>query len=103
MASAEQPAPQYGKPLNVVDVGAEDAAMRVREWLDKLLATYEGEAPFALAVGGPRESEARGIYKKARDSKHDNHSTATPFSSPAVPPAAPAPVLKTSPYNCVSP
>jgi len=31
-----------------------------------LLAAHEGDAPFRLAVGDPRESEAMGIYGKAR-------------------------------------
>jgi hypothetical protein len=65
-AYAEKLAAQYGKPLLVVDVGAADAAAQVRAWLDALLAAHAGEAPFRLAVGGPRESEARGIYGKAR-------------------------------------
>ena len=39
---------------------------RGRAWLAALLAAHEGEAPFRLAVGGPRESEARGIYGRAR-------------------------------------
>jgi hypothetical protein len=65
-ALAEKLAAQYGKPLKVVDVGAADAAAKVRAWLAPLLAAHAGEAPFRLAVGGPRESEARGIYGKAR-------------------------------------
>jgi hypothetical protein len=35
-------------------------------WLAPLLAAHAGEAPFRLAVGGPRESEAKGIYGRAR-------------------------------------
>jgi hypothetical protein len=65
-ALAETLAAQVGKPLKVVDVGAADAAAQVRAWLDALLAAHAGEAPFRLAVGGPRESEAKGIYGKAR-------------------------------------
>jgi Circularly permutated YpsA SLOG family len=65
-ALAERLAAQYGKPLLVVDVDTKDAAARVREWLAALLAAHKGEAPFRLAVGGPRESEAKGIYEKAR-------------------------------------
>ncbi len=64
-ALAETLAAQYGKPLLVADVGAADAAAQVRAWLTALLA-HAGDAPFRLAVGGPRESEARGIYGKAR-------------------------------------
>jgi hypothetical protein len=64
-ALAEKLAAQYGKPLLVVDVGAADAGSQMRAWLDPLRAAHEGEAPFRLAVGGPRESEAKGIYGKA--------------------------------------
>lgn len=65
-ALAEKLAAQTGKPLLVVDVGAADAAAQVRAWFAPLLAAHEGETPFRLAVGGPRESEAKGIYGKAR-------------------------------------
>jgi Circularly permutated YpsA SLOG family len=65
-ALAEKLAARYGKPLLVVDVGAKDAGARVGEWVDALLKAHKGEAPFRLAVGGPRESEARGIYGRAR-------------------------------------
>jgi hypothetical protein len=65
-AYAEKLASQYGKPLLVVDVGAADAGEHARAWLDPLLAAHASEASFRLAVGGPRESEARGIYGKAR-------------------------------------
>jgi len=65
-ALAERLVAQYGKPFLVAAVGAADAGERVRAWLDALLAAHEGETPFRLAVGGPRESEARGIYDRAR-------------------------------------
>jgi len=65
-AYAEQLAAQYGKPLKVVDVAAADVGEQVRTWLAALLAVHKGEAPLRLAVGGPRESEAKGIYRKAR-------------------------------------
>ncbi len=63
---AETLAAQCEKPLLVVDVGAADAGEQVRAWLTALLAAHDGEAPFKLAVGGPRESEARGIYERVR-------------------------------------
>lgn len=63
---AETLAAQYGKPFRVVDVDAPQASERVRAWLAALLAAFEGDGPFKLAVGGPRESEAPGIYEKAR-------------------------------------
>src|SRR6478672_642691 len=65
-ALAQNLAAQYGKPVLMVDVGAPDAAAQVRTWLDALLKAHGGNAPLRLAVGGPRESEARGIYQKAR-------------------------------------
>jgi hypothetical protein len=49
-----------------LNVGAADAGEQARAWLAALLAAHTGEAPFRLAVGGPRESEAKGIYGKAR-------------------------------------
>jgi Circularly permutated YpsA SLOG family len=64
-ALAQELAARYGKPLLVVDLGKADAAMRVRAWLEALLASHD-ETPFRVAIGGPRESEAKGIYEKAR-------------------------------------
>jgi Circularly permutated YpsA SLOG family len=65
-ALAETLAARYGKLLKVIDVGARDAPAQARAWLDVLLAAHTGNAPFRLAIGGPRESEAPGIYEKAR-------------------------------------
>jgi len=62
-ALAQELAARFGRPLLVVDLGK--AAMCVRAWLDALLASHN-ETPFRLAIGGPRESEAKGIYEKAR-------------------------------------
>lgn len=65
-ALAQTLAVKYGKPLLVVDASAPDAAARVGAWLDALPAKHADEAPFRLAVGGPRESEAPAIYERAR-------------------------------------
>src|SRR5579872_4589257 len=65
-ALAETLAARYGKPLLVVDVGAADAVMHANDWLVALMAAHGGDAPFRLAIGGPRESEAREIYGKAK-------------------------------------
>jgi Circularly permutated YpsA SLOG family len=65
-ALAERLAAQYRKPLKVLDVAAPDVAARARTWLDGVFAAHRGETPFRLAIGGPRESEAPGIYAKAR-------------------------------------
>jgi hypothetical protein len=59
---AETLAAQYEKPMRAVDVGAPDAGAQLRAWLDALLAAHTSDLPFRLAVGGPRESEAPGIY-----------------------------------------
>ncbi len=64
-ALAERLAAQYGKPLKVLDVAAPEAAAQARAWLDGLFAAHT-ETLFRLAIGGPRESEAPGIYAKAR-------------------------------------
>ena len=64
-AVAEQLALQYGKPSLVVDIGAENAISQVRDWLDAQMAACTSDGPFRLAIGGPRESEAPGIYEKA--------------------------------------
>jgi hypothetical protein len=60
-------AARYGKPLLTVDVDAPDAAERAAAWLKALLAAHAAEAPFRLGIGGPRESEARGIYRRGRE------------------------------------
>jgi Circularly permutated YpsA SLOG family len=65
-ALAKKQAVHYGKPLLVVDVGAADAVSQVRAWLRPLPAAHKGDTPFRLAIGGPRESEAKGIYGKVR-------------------------------------
>jgi hypothetical protein len=52
-------ADELGKPCLALDVAAPDAAARLSAWL----ATVK---PELLSIGGPRESEAPGIYAKAR-------------------------------------
>lgn len=49
----------YAKPHLIVDIAAPDAAGRIRAWL--------GANPGlqTLSIGGPRESEAPGIYRAA--------------------------------------
>jgi hypothetical protein len=53
MACAER----YGKLYLIADVDAPDAAGRIRAWLS------ENPSIRALGIGGPRESEAPGIYR----------------------------------------
>ena len=50
-----------GKPYVVVDLNSADALARARAFL------AEARNATALCIAGPRESEAPGIYAKARD------------------------------------
>jgi hypothetical protein len=61
---AREWADRYGKPLLVIDVSRPDAAAQVAEWLAVQHRRF-GEQ-MTLGVGGPRESEAPGIYASAR-------------------------------------
>jgi Circularly permutated YpsA SLOG family len=61
---AQEWADRYGKPLLVVDVSQPDAAAQVAQWLRAQRQRFG--AHIALGVGGPRESEAPGIYANAR-------------------------------------
>lgn len=53
-------AARLGKPYLLVDIDAEGAAKQAAAWLAAL------QRPLALCIGGPRESEAPGIYAKAK-------------------------------------
>jgi hypothetical protein len=57
-------ADSHGKPLLVVEVSQPDAATQVALWLREL--RKRSGADLKLGVGGPRESEAPGIYASAR-------------------------------------
>lgn len=65
-ALAQALAAREHKPLLVLDVSAPDVAAQAHAWLTGLLAAQPDETPFRLAIGGPRESEAPGIYERAR-------------------------------------
>src|SRR5262245_31075155 len=54
-----------GKPVRVLDLAEPDAAAQAGRWLDNILSTRTPEVPLRLGIGGPRESEASGIYAKA--------------------------------------
>jgi hypothetical protein len=58
---AQEWADHYGKPLLIIDVSQPDAAAHVAPWL------RAQRRHMALGVGGPRESEAPGIYARARE------------------------------------
>jgi len=53
-------AERHGKPYLVVDLDQADAADRIVEWL------ADADSNLVLNVAGPRESNAPGIYAKAR-------------------------------------
>jgi hypothetical protein len=64
-ALAVELAARYEKPQLIVNVGAPQAMAEATAWLRTQRAAL-GDG-FALAIGGPRESEARGIYAAARE------------------------------------
>jgi hypothetical protein len=61
---AQDWAGHYGKPLLVIDVSRPDAAAQVTEWLGAQRRRFGDQ--MTLGIGGPRESEAPGIYASAR-------------------------------------
>ena len=61
---AEEWASHYGKPLLFIDVGQLDAAVQIAQWLRTQRSRFG--AHMTLGVGGPRESEAPGIYESTR-------------------------------------
>ncbi|MPZ39355.1 MAG: molybdenum cofactor carrier [Rhizobiales bacterium] len=54
-----------GKPFLMLALDQPDADVRAAGWLDNLLSGRTPSAPLHLGIGGPRESEARGIYATA--------------------------------------
>jgi Circularly permutated YpsA SLOG family len=62
-ALAQELAHRYRKPLLVVTIGEKEAAHRAALWLRVQEARHGGG--LKLAIGGPRESEAPGIYVRA--------------------------------------
>jgi hypothetical protein len=62
-ALAQELAHRYRKPLLVVELGAPDAVAHAALWLR--VQHRRVSSGLALAVGGPRESEAPGIYERA--------------------------------------
>jgi hypothetical protein len=55
---------QHGKPELVVDVSDQTASAHVVAWLDTQRKRFGPH--MTLSIGGPRESEAPGIYSRAR-------------------------------------
>jgi hypothetical protein len=67
---AEELAHRYRKPLLVIDLREADIVNRAALWLRVQRARTERARPgsgLRLAVGGPRESEAPGIYLRANE------------------------------------
>jgi hypothetical protein len=60
---ASELAQKYRKPLLVADLSSADALEGAVAWLHALIEAHGRE--LALGIGGPRESEAPGIYEKA--------------------------------------
>jgi len=60
----QQWAHQHGKPLLIIDASEPDAPARVGVWVKAQQQRFG--ADMTLAIGGPRESEAPGIYARAR-------------------------------------
>jgi len=61
---AHQWAHQHGKPLLVIDATDKHAAVHAATWLQAQMKRFG--ADMTLGIGGPRESEAPGIYGPAR-------------------------------------
>jgi Circularly permutated YpsA SLOG family len=64
-ARALQWARQHGKPFLVLDATDPTAPARAAAWLKQLTHRFGPE--LTLGVGGPRESEAPGIYQLAKN------------------------------------
>src|SRR5208282_3163138 len=60
---ARELAQRYGKPLFVADLREPDVVERAAHWLRARRAALGPS--LTLAIGGPRESEAPGIYRQA--------------------------------------
>jgi hypothetical protein len=56
---AQDKAAAYDKPCFVANLADADVVAKAREWLDRV-------NPDTLGIGGPRESEAPGIYEKTK-------------------------------------
>jgi hypothetical protein len=61
---AHQWAHQHGKPALIVDAGDSRAAARAAAWLKAQKRRFGPH--MTLGIGGPRESEAPGIYDRAK-------------------------------------
>ena len=64
-ALARDVAERAGKPLLVLELDGADAGQDAQRWLKQQLAACSG-SHLQLGIGGPRESEAPGIYRQAK-------------------------------------
>jgi hypothetical protein len=60
----QQWAHRHGKPLLVIDATEPNAPARAAVWVKAQLRRFGPD--MTLSIGGPRESEAPGIYARAR-------------------------------------
>ena len=58
-------ASQHGKPHLVLDVNDRDAAVHAKAWV--CVQRQRFGPHMVLSIGGPRESEAPGIYRRAKN------------------------------------
>jgi hypothetical protein len=58
-------AKDHRKPLLVISLDDPDAGARTKAWREGFVTDHIGGRPFSLGIGGPRESEAPGIYQTA--------------------------------------
>jgi hypothetical protein len=69
-ALARRFAERAGKPLLAAALDDPAAAGGTSAWLERMAADHRAGRPFALGIGGPRESEAPGIYQRAVEFLH---------------------------------
>jgi hypothetical protein len=69
-ALAHQLAERHARPLLLIGLDQPNAAARTAQWLADRLAGASANAPVRLGIGGPRESEAPGIYRRAAEFLH---------------------------------
>jgi hypothetical protein len=70
-ALARDLAARHGNPVLVVGLDEPEALASAAQWLDEVLPQRTPGAPLKLGIGGPRESEAPGIYTAAADFLRD--------------------------------
>jgi hypothetical protein len=58
-------AKDHRKPLLMIELDDPGAVERTKAWLEGLVTDHDAGRPLSLGIGGPRESEAPGIYQTA--------------------------------------